>query len=189
MKPYYRYNKEYTYEEVNYVTSRMMTYIDCSNFYPFYGKDKAILRRGVKMPYSNLLPYIRAIGKIITFVSFVLTREKESTAKNYSGRYKSKEQYRTCKIFSVIFNIINNCHKNWIPNCFRLQEKLENNEEDVIFRPFTFFFVKKVDVDINNYTADIYLETIGKTEILEEKIKLGKSIIYNEKEKIMEVVN
>ena len=189
MKPYYRYNKECTYEEVNYVTSRMMTYIDCSNFYPFYGKDKAILRRGVKMPYSNLLPYIRAIGKIITFISFVLTREKESTAKNNSGRYKSKEQYRTCKIFSVIFNIINNCHKNWIPNCFRLQEKLENNEEDVIFRPFTFFFVKKVDIDINNYTADIYLETIGKTEILEEKIKLGKSIIYNEKEKIMEVVN
>jgi len=49
--------------------------------------------------------------------------------------------------------------------------------------------VKKVDIDTNNYTADIYLETIGKTEILEEKIKIGKSIIYNEKEKIMEVIN
>ena len=35
--------------------------------------------------------------------------------------------------------------------------------------------------------AEIFLETIGKKEILEEEIKLGKEIKYNEKEKIMEV--
>ncbi len=42
-------------------------------------------------------------------------------------------------------------------------------------------------IDLENYTADIYLETIGKKEILEEKIKLGKEIKYNEKEKIIEI--
>jgi len=31
------------------------------------------------------------------------------------------------------------------------------------------------------------LETIGKTQILEEQIKKGKEIIYNEVENIMEV--
>ena len=37
-----------------------------------------------------------------------------------------------------------------------------------------------------NYKADIYLETIGKKEILEEQIKIGKEIKYNEREKMME---
>ena len=35
--------------------------------------------------------------------------------------------------------------------------------------------------------ADIYLDTIGKTEILEEKIKKGKEIEFNQKLRIMEV--
>ena len=184
-----KHEEKLAYEKVNFLTSRMMIYLNKHNFKPFYEEDKTILRRGIKIPYSSLLPYIRAVGKIITFLSFILTREKEITAKNYSGRNQSNEQYKTCKIFSVIFTITNNYHKNWISNCFILQENSENHEEDIIFQPFTFFLVKKVDIDTNNYTADIYLETIGKTEILEEKIKIGKSIVYNEKEKIMEVIN
>ena len=35
--------------------------------------------------------------------------------------------------------------------------------------------------------ADIYLETAGKKEILEETIKFGKEINYNENLNIMEV--
>ena len=42
-------------------------------------------------------------------------------------------------------------------------------------------------IDLENYKADIYLETIGKKEILEEKIIFGKEIKYNEQEKILEV--
>ena len=37
--------------------------------------------------------------------------------------------------------------------------------------------------------VDIKLETIGKKCILEEEIKLGKEIKYNEKDKIIEVIN
>ena len=57
---------------------------------------------------------------------------------------------------------------------------------EILFLTFSFFLIKKVNFDYNNYTADIYLETIGKTEILEEKIKKDKNIFYNEKERIME---
>ena len=46
--------------------------------------------------------------------------------------------------------------------------------------------MNKVEINKDDYTADIYLETIGKTEILEEKIKKGKNIIYNGNSKIME---
>ncbi len=42
-------------------------------------------------------------------------------------------------------------------------------------------------IDTEKHTADIYLETIGKKEILEEKIKEEKSIRYNYIENIMEV--
>ena len=49
--------------------------------------------------------------------------------------------------------------------------------------------MKKVNIDIKNYIADIYLETVGKKEILEEKIKKGKSIEYNKNAQIMEVKN
>ena len=38
-----------------------------------------------------------------------------------------------------------------------------------------------------NYTADIYLEIIGKTEILEEKIKKGKEIEFNKEENIIQI--
>ena len=45
----------------------------------------------------------------------------------------------------------------------------------------------KVDIDINEKKADIYLNTIGKECILEEEIKLGKEIEYNEKKNIMQI--
>ena len=47
--------------------------------------------------------------------------------------------------------------------------------------------VISVKFDIKGHKADIFLETIGKKEILEEQIKLGKKIKYNKSENIMEV--
>ena len=55
------------------------------------------------------------------------------------------------------------------------------------FQTFSFFFVSGVQINLKKYTADIYIETIGKTQILEEEIKKGKEIIYNELENIVEV--
>ena len=60
-------------------------------------------------------------------------------------------------------------------------------EKEIIFLPFSFYYVRDVQIDLNNYKADIYLETIGKKEILEEQIRIGRQINYNNKEKIMEV--
>ena len=45
--------------------------------------------------------------------------------------------------------------------------------------------MKDIKIDYNNYTADIYLETIGKTEIFEEKLKDGKNIVFNKSKNIM----
>ena len=181
-----------SYDTIAYFTSRLMyslnTYGKQNKMY--FNKDKTQLRRGIKIPYSCLLPYERAIGKVILLSSFTSTSEKELTARTFSGRDKSKKQYETSKIFSVIYIITNNHHNNWVSNGINVQnETVVKSEKEILFQPFSFYLLKKLDIDIKNYTADIYLETIGKTEILEEKIQKGKSIVYNESKKIMQVKN
>ena len=185
-------SKMNSYDTIAYFTSRLMyslnVYGEQNKMY--YNKDKTILRRGIKIPYSCLLPYVRAVGKVILLSSFTSTSELELTAKNFSGRNNSKNQYMTSKIFSVIYIITNNCHNNWVPSGINVQEESNyKKEKEILFQPFSFYYVKNVIIDTKNYTADIYLETVGKTEILEEKIKGGKKIIYNKNANIMEVKN
>ena len=181
-------SKMNSFDTIAYFTSRLMlslnTYGEENHMY--YKKDKKILRRGIKLPYSNLLPYERAVGKIILLSAFTSTSEAEKTARNFSGRVNAKEQYKTQKKFSVIYIITNNHKSNWVPSGINVQEESVFDEKEILFQPFSFYLVKRLDINKENYTADIYLETIGKTEILEEKIKKGKKIVYNGNFKIME---
>jgi hypothetical protein len=79
-----------------------------------------------------------------------------------------------------------NIHKEgWIPNA--IVEK-KGDKKKFIFLPFSFYYLRNIIIDSKNYTADIYLETVGKVEMLEEKIKEGKELFYNEKENIIEVI-
>ena len=126
--------------------------------------------------------------KIILFSSFTSTREDIEISRKFSGRLNSRELYENQKKFSVLFIITNLCENNWISNSIDIHKESDyTNEKEYLFQPFSFYFVKDVQIDLNNYTADIYLETIGKKEILEEKIRLGKTIEYNAKEKIMQI--
>ena len=102
---------------------------------------------------------------------------------------KSQSLYKSKLKFSVIFLIKNNFKKDWISNGIIVPDPnlKYNKEKEIIFQPFSFFYVRDVKIDLKNYKADIYLETVGKKEILEEKIKFGKEINYNEHENIMEV--
>ena len=182
-------SKMNSYDTIAYFTSRLMYSLNTygKENHMYYDKNQKILRRGIKLPYSNLLPYERAVGKIILLSSFTSTSELELTARNFSGRKNAKEQYKTKKIFSVIYIITNNHYNNWIPNGINVQEESAyKKEREILFQPFSFYIVKKVDINKEDYTADIYLETIGKTEILEEKIKKGKKIMFNGNFKIME---
>ena len=184
-------SKMNSYDTIAYFTSRLMfslnTYGKDNQMY--YNSDKKILRRGIKLPYSWLLPYERAVGKVILLSAFTSTSEAEKTARNFSGRVKAKEQYNKHKIFSVIYIITNNYHNDWVSNGINVQNLSVYDEKEILFQPFSFYKVKKIDINMEEYTADIYLETIGKTEILEEKIKKGKSITYNKGKNIMEVKN
>ena len=183
-------SKMNSYETVAYFTSRLMYSLNnygISNSM-YYISNNSFVHRGIKLPYSCLLPYERAKGKVILLSGFTSTSLDENQAKNFSGRNQTKEQYKTRLIFSVIYIITNYYKEKWISNGVDIQkESVFKKEREILYQPFSFYYVRDVNIDLDNYTADIYLETIGKYEILEEKIKVGKTIKYNEKERIIEI--
>ena len=185
-------NKMNDYEPIAYFTARLMYSLNKYAYKnnKFCNEDKKVLHRGVKMTYSNLLPYERAKGKIILLSAFTSTSQNESFAKAWAGREDTQALYNANLKFSVVFIITNLCNRNWISNGIDVQKEAQyKNEEEILYQPFSFYYVREVKFDNDHYTADIYLDTIGKTEILEEKIKEGKEIEFNQKLKIMEVKN
>ena len=141
--------------------------------------------RGAKLSFTNLLLYERAKGKIIMNPNF-LSASDEKIAKRFARRNSPSDLYESNLKFSVIFTILNNYKKDYISNIIELPNNKSNIKEYVIF-PFSFFYVKDIKIDLKNYIADIYLVTIGKIEILEEQIKKGKEIYYNEKENLIKI--
>ena len=176
-------------ESVSYFAARLMYSLNsyAKENHMFSNGNKKTLYRGVKMPYSSILEYEKAKGKIIFFTYFLSTSEDEKLAVKWSGRPDSNVIYKTNMKFSVVIYITNIYNKNLISNSISIQKiSMHEKEKEHVFLPFSFYYVRDVKIDIKKYTADIYLESIGKKEILEEIIKKGKEIKYNEKEKIME---
>ena len=179
-----------SYEVVAYFTARLMYSLNkfANKEGNYYDLDKTDLHRGMKLAYSNVLPYERAKGKIILLSAFTSTSEDHKVAEDFSGRENTKSLYKNRKKFSVIIIMKNFYKKNWISNGVKIENVSQfQYEKEILYQPFSFYYVRDVQIDLKNYKADIYLETVGKKEILEEKIKIGKSIKFNQKERIMEV--
>ena len=178
-----------SFEVVAYFAARLMNSLNnyAKQEDKYFNLDETHLYRGVTLPFSNVLEYERIKGKIIVFPAFTSTYQKEKVANSFSGRNNSSSLYKSKLKFSVIFIIKHNLKKKWISNGIRINGVSQYNENELLFQPFSFYYVRDVQISRDNFIADIYLETIGKKEILEEKIKLGKEIKYNEKENIMEV--
>jgi hypothetical protein len=175
-------------ESVAYFTSRLIfslnSYAYKNNM--FLNEDKKKLYMGLILPYSRILSYIKVKGKIITYPRFLSTTESEFLAINRARRGESIELHKEKANFSVLFIITNIYNSNWISNAINIQNLSDyKGDKEILFLPFSFFRVKEVNVDINNYTADIHLETVGKNEILETQIKKGKQIQYNSELNVM----
>ena len=92
--------------------------------------------------------------------------------------------------FSSILKIEYNWDEGLFPLCFDISDISHyKTEKEFLFHPFSFFKIKDFKIDLINHTLNLDLETIGKKEILEEQIKLGKKIMLNDSKKIMEVKN
>ena len=178
------------YEPVAYFTARLMFSLNkfAKKNQKYCNVDKIELHRGVKLTYTDLIAYERAKGKIILLSAFTSTSKDQSEAESFAGRDEDiKSLYNNNLRFSVVFHITNIYKNGWISNGIDIENESEYDEErEILFQPFSFYYVKDTKINIEQYIADIYLETIGKIEILEEKIKLGKEIIYNKDKNIME---
>ena len=185
-------NYQIKYESIAYFTSRLMYSLNnyASTYDKYCTENGKVIYRGIKLQYTNLLPYLRAKEKIILLSAFTSTTEDELFAKKMAARKKIKEIYKSKFLFSVVFIIKNIYKNNWISNGINIQEESQHKKEkEILFQPFSFYYLKDISIDLKNYTADIYLETVGKVEILEEQIQKGKDIEYNEDENIIQVKN
>ena len=173
--------KDDVYEKVSYYTARLM--YSLNNYgkkeKKFY-KRNDIIYRGAKTKFTNLLPFERAIGKVITLSSFTSTSTSENLAERWSGRENSKTVYFQNRKFSVIYKIKNCNTVDSIPCGICIQDLSPYHyEQEVLFQPFTFYLVKSVKFNFGIYSVDIELETIMKKEILESQIRKGKKVGYD----------
>ena len=89
----------------------------------------------------------------------------------------------------MIYYITNIYKKGWIPNSIDIHNiSYYSDESEILYQSFSFFYFEKVVIDYNKKNADIYLKTIGKSCILEEEIRNGKDIEYNEKENMIQII-
>ena len=182
-----------SYEYTAYFTGRLMY---CLNSFAlinkkYYNENKTIYR-GMKLPYSCLQLYERAIGKIIILSNFTSTSMDEKAAQEFADRDEIETTFPRDLLFSVMIYIDNVWKENWLTSGMDIHEVSEyKNEQEVLYLPFSFYWVKDVKVDVEKKIADIYLRTCGKNEIIEEKIKMGKKIIIKKEnnENIVSVVD
>ena len=93
---------------------------------------------------------------------------------------KRKMNKKNKNLFSVIMTFEYQHNDGYEPSAFDLSDlSLYPDEEESILLPFTFLYLKSININSNNYTVDIDLEIIGKTEELEKKIKKGSIIEYD----------
>ena len=148
--------------------------------------EKKTLYRGSKDTYINLLPLERLKGKIILFSAFTSISESKEVALEFSSREKIEGIYKAKKLFSVIYTIKNYVKENCIPCGINIQSLSKfKNEKEVLFQPFSFYFVENVKFDYKKYYVDVYLEAISKKEIFEEKMKKGGKVRYDKKNNLM----
>ena len=158
-----------------------------------YGKkDKkefncqSIIYRGVLLKYSLILNYQRNIGNIIAFPSFFSTTLDLEVAKSFSKYNIPKEERNG--LFSVNYIININPKKDWISQGFNISN-ISNfkNEKEILFQPFCFFKINKVETDLDYNRCFISLDLIGKKEIWEKRMNNNSFIVYQKSDNFMEL--
>lgn len=158
--------------------------IECLNKYGEINntgiKEKLKFYRGVGLYLIDILPYKNNVNNIIIIPNFFSTSANLETAKGFASSNSGGDK------FSVLYTVNYDYESNWMFNTINVEDASNFKESERLFQPFSFYKVKKVDIDLNNKKADIELDVIGKTSILEEKIKNDKKIRYNKEKNIIE---
>ena len=147
------------------------------------------LYKGMKLDTINLFEYIKNEGFVISFSNFIPITSKKELAELNSERNIPLNNRKNKNLFSVMitFNYLHD--EGFTPSIFDLSELIPYpDEEEFIALPFTFFHLVKVKIDESKMNVDIEMTVIGKFGFLEERVRMGKKLYFNEKKFIMESV-
>ena len=193
-------NYELFMEKFGYFIAGFMKALD------LYGKNKNaylpvecdLEKKKIEMDYKDLIQFKNNIDKIISFKTFLneIAPLNHLHGKIYQGvNYISsffREAYNNYLLDKRKFYVslaIKYKHKDkiWISNCISVSTSAFPEK---IFQLFTFLRIKNVIINEEKKFGEIKLESIGRKEILEEKICNDLEtnyIIYNSKENIFEI--
>ena len=136
-----------------------------------------VFYKGLQLNIVEVLEYLKNRNLLITFPYFFSMTKNKNIAELMSKRKMNKKNKN---LFSVIMTFEYQHNDGYEPSAFDLSDlSLYPDEEESILLPFTFLYLKSININSNNYTVDIDLEIIGKTEELEKKIKKGSIIEYD----------
>ena len=142
----------------------------------------AELYKGMQLDIINLFEYIKNENFLISFSHFMTITSKKELAELNSQRNIPLDFRKNKNLFSVMITIHYLHDEGFIPSIFDISDLISYpDEEEYIVLPFTFFKLKKVTINESKMNVDIEMNVIGKLEILEEKVKLGKKLVFNEK--------
>ena len=144
------------------------------------------LYKGMELNIVDLLEFLKNKNLLITFPYFLSLINKKEFAEILSKRNIPDKVRKEKGFYSVILKICYLYEDEYEPSVFNLKDLAQYpDEEEYIVLPFTFLELKSINIDSNKFIADIELDIIGKKDILEYKIKDGKKVEFNQKEKIM----
>ena len=178
------------FDQISYFVGNLMYRIVEYGFSEKKGVTSgAELYKGMYLDIINLFEYIKNETFLISYSHFITITSKKQLAELNSQR-NIPLVYRTNKNFFSVMITIHYLHDDGcIPSIFDISELISYpDEEEFIVLPFTFFKLNKVVINESKMNVDIDLTVIGKFEILEEKVKLGKKLFFNEKNYTMQSI-
>ena len=161
--------------------------IYCLNVYS-NAKNKGLkengskLYRGLGIDFSVLLSYQRLKGELICYPSFTSSSKLKERAEFFSKKNHNDEKYKTIITINYIYK------EGFMPNAVDVSEISKFPEEqECLFFPYSFFRIKNIEINHEEKKAEIELDSIGKKEIIETKLRDGFKLDYNDGD-FMEVV-
>ena len=164
----------------------------------FLPVESDLEKKKIEMEYKDLLQFKKNINKIISFKTFL----NEIAPLNHLQGQIYKLKNNISSFFSEVYNNYlldkkkfyvslkikyNHKDKIWIPNCISVSTA---GFPEKTIQLFTFFKIKNVIINEDKNLGEIELQSIGRKEILEEKLCNDLEtnyIIYNSEENIFEI--
>lgn len=133
-----------------------LSYLDLN--YIWENKNKKFYM-GANLFFTELSQYERAKGNKIYYPYFTIFYDDKELVEELSNRNKTQKIYEENLKYSVIYTLENEKYNNII---FGLDgEKLGfKRKNSIIFKPYTCFLLKTIEINLINYSADIVLEII-----------------------------